>query len=681
MVMHNVDSTVNRDEAAEAVVASTFAREGPAGHWAFIRAVIDGLDARVALIDDHADIVMVNRAWLAFAEAAHLGLPDGGVGANYVAVCRKSEADGAPGAREARVAIKSILARRSDGANVEYPCHSPDQQFWFKLHARPFDFDHNRWALMVHEDITDTHQLLETLHNGEQWYRSIFVRSTDGLFVCDLEGRIRQANARACQMYGYDEDKLVGMNAMDLVHPDHRQACLKFFLKMRHQDVSGRVESVDIRKDGSTMDVEVEGTVVNWGGQRRVLAIVRDVSDRKRMERRQRDLEARAQAAQRIESLAVLAGGIAHDFNNLLVAVLGNADLAMRELDPGASPRAHLREIRQAAMRASALTDQMLAYSGKGRFVMKRVDLNALVREMADVLAATMPATAALAVEPDEALPSIEADPTQVRQVIRNLVSNAVESLSSTGGRVAVRTESVTIAEGRPARRRELDDLPAGRYAGLYIVDNGCGMDDRTRARVFDPFFSTKFTGRGLGMAAVLGIVRGHGGTIEIDSEPDGGTTVRVLLPASQRRPRGRTPAEAEAQTWKGTGTVLVVDNEASVRKLAVLMLERMGFQTLAASNGEEAVALCRRHCDRIRAVLLDRTLPTLSGAQIIHHLRAIRTDLPIVLCSGYPENQARDGLGGAPLAAFIQKPFQYTTLVDAMRRAVQGAGPPPGER
>ncbi|NLF30335.1 MAG: PAS domain S-box protein, partial [Planctomycetes bacterium] len=311
-------SSTDGAAVAEALIASALAHEGPAGHWGLLRAVIDAMNARVAVIDDRADIVMVNRAWLNFAEEAHLGLPEGGVGANYVAVCRKAEKDRAAGAREARLAIQALLARRSQGASVEYECRSPTEPFWFKLHARPFDFDSNRWALLIHEDITDTHQLLQALHEGEQWYRSIFAHTTDGVFVCALDGRIEQVNPQGCRMYGYDEDELVGMNALDLTHPDHRQRCVDFFRRMQEEDIYGTVESMDVRKDGSVMEVEVEGAVMRWTGQRQVLAIVRDISDRKRIERQQRDLQARAQAAQRIESLAVLAGGIAHDFNNLL---------------------------------------------------------------------------------------------------------------------------------------------------------------------------------------------------------------------------------------------------------------------------------------------------------------------------------------------------------------------------
>ncbi|NLF29871.1 MAG: response regulator, partial [Planctomycetes bacterium] len=370
----------------------------------------------------------------------------------------------------------------------------------------------------------------------------------------------------------------------------------------------------------------------------------------------------------------VLAGGIAHDFNNLLVAILGNADLALRELPPDAPGRAHLEEIHKAGVRASELTDQMLAYSGKGRFVLASVDLNALVGEMTDVLKSTVPASARLVVALDDKLPPVTADPAQIRQVIRNLVSNAVEALPPTGGRVTLRTEAVTLAERLKAPRRELDDLPAGDYAALQVIDNGCGMDARTHDRVFDPFFSTKFTGRGLGMAAVLGIVRGHRGTIEIDSEPDAGTTVRVLLPAARPQPHREPDDAAARQPWKGAGTVLVVDDEPSVRKLAALMLERMGFQTLVAADGPEAIALFTGHADRITAVLLDRTMPALSGPQVVDRLRALRPDVPIILCSGYPEHQAREDLGDVDLVGFVQKPFQYATLVDAMRRAIEQA-------
>jgi CheY-like chemotaxis protein len=379
----------------------------------------------------------------------------------------------------------------------------------------------------------------------------------------------------------------------------------------------------------------------------------------------------------------VLAGGIAHDFNNLLMAILGNADLALDIVPPASPVRDNLMEIKGAARRAAEFARQMLAYSGKGRFLIEPIDAGALVREMAHLLEVVIAKGVVLKYNFAANLPSFNGDATQVRQVIMNLITNASESIGDRSGVVALSTG------GAYCERKELDaasaffrtpadvPLPEGLYVFIEVADTGCGMDAETVERVFDPFFTTKFTGRGLGMSAVLGIVRGHRGAIRIRSEVGKGTSFRVMFPAaagkveSETGPAGTAP---RAEDWRGTGTVLLVDDEESVRAVGRRMLERLGFTVLAAADGREAVELTSRHGTEIVAVVLDLTMPHMDGEQTFAELRKTGSNVPVILCSGYTGHDALQRAHAIGLAGFIQKPYDVATLRAALRAALEAA-------
>ncbi len=390
--------------------------------------------------------------------------------------------------------------------------------------------------------------------------------------------------------------------------------------------------------------------------------------ERKRAEEERQRLETQMRHAQKLESLGVLAGGIAHDFNNLLVGILGNTGLALMDLAPDAPARPLLEEVEKAALRAAELSRQMLAYSGRGRFQVQVFQLNSLVEEMTNLLVASISKKARLEFDFARGVPSVEGDPTQVRQVVMNLITNASDALSDQAGSIRIRTGAMA------ADRRYLlglfpdAGLAEGNYVFLEVADTGCGMDAETQARVFDPFFTTKFQGRGLGMAAVLGIVRGHKGAIKIDSAPGQGTTFRVLFPASAKP---AAPLEVRAQPrapWRGAGTILVVDDEATVRFLAEQSLKRAGFDVLLAEDGQKAVDLFRARAAGIRGVLLDMTMPQLGGDETFRELRRIRPDVPIILSSGYDEQDATSKFAGKGLAGFIQKPYGARDLAEKVR-------------
>ena len=395
----------------------------------------------------------------------------------------------------------------------------------------------------------------------------------------------------------------------------------------------------------------------------------RDVTDRKRAEEERRQLEAQIQHTQKLESLGVLAGGIAHDFNNLLMAILGNADLALMDLSPVSPARQSLAEIKKASLRAADLAKQMLAYSGKGKFVVEPLDLSEVVEEMAHILEVSVSKKAVLKYDFSNDIPAIEADATQVRQVVMNLITNASEAIGDKSGIISIRTGAMQV-DRRYLRETYLDeDLPEGLYVTLEVADTGSGMDAETQAKLFDPFFTTKFTGRGLGMAAVLGIVRGHSGAIKVYSEIGRGTTVKVLLPAVE----GATVLhrnEAVGQ-WQGSGTVLLVDDEETVRAIGTTMLQRLGMTAITAVDGRDAVAMFREHVDEIGCVILDLTMPRMDGEQAFRELRRIRSDVRVIMSSGYNEQEVTQRFAGKGIVGFIQKPYELQALAATLREAL----------
>ncbi len=397
-----------------------------------------------------------------------------------------------------------------------------------------------------------------------------------------------------------------------------------------------------------------------------------DITEQKRAEEERQKLETKVQDAQKLESLGVLAGGIAHDFNNLLMIMLGNADIALRNLSEVAPARIGVDEIKKAVLRASELTNQMLAYSGRGRFVVESLNFNEVIEEMGHLLQVSISKKVTLRYDLPGNLPAIEADAAQIRQIVMNLITNASEAIGDETGVVGITTGVVKMDRAYLSAVHLDEDLPEGRYVFVEVTDTGCGMDEETRSKLFDPFFTTKFTGRGLGMAAVLGIVRGHKGAIKVESEVGEGSTFRVLFPCGGQAAVTETAPGAERpETWRPSGTLLVVDDEEGVRKVVKEMLEEAGFDVLVAADGREAVDVFREYPGEIAAVLLDMTTPQLSGEDALRELRRIKPDVRVILSSGYDEQEVTDRFAGKHLAGFIQKPYEYEELVAKFRTAL----------
>jgi len=534
-------------------------------------------------------------------------------------------------------------------------------------------------ALCSGEDITEARRMQERLRQSEQQFRRAFDLVPIGMALVAPDTRLIQVNARMAQQVGYQPEEMLGRSFEEFAHPEDRgkgTERLRAIAEGRQE--SNQAEKRYLHRDGHPVWCKVGNSLVRdeKGEPALFVSYVMDVSDQRRAEEERRRLESQIQHAQKLESLGVLAGGIAHDFNNLLVAILGNADLALMDLPPEAPARGRVLALRDAAIRASELSNQMLAYSGKGRFMVEALSLNRLVEEMANLLQVSIAKNVVLKFNFHPQLPLVEADAAQIRQVVMNLITNASEAIGSRSGVVSLSTGLTEVDRGYFSGTFVDDELPEGYYAYLEVSDTGEGMDADTRHRIFDPFFTTKFTGRGLGLSAVLGIVRGHRGAIKVYSEPGRGSSFKVLLPISQKEAKTMIGEEKTACAREDGGRgrlVLVVDDEESVRSVTKMMLERAGYRVLTAADGREGVDVFAQHHQALGAVLLDMTMPHLNGEEAFGEMRRINPGVPVVLASGYNEQDATTRFSGKGLAGFIQKPFRMQKLLEKVDRAIRG--------
>jgi len=409
--------------------------------------------------------------------------------------------------------------------------------------------------------------------------------------------------------------------------------------------------------------------------------IVEDISQRKQLEEQRLESERRLLHSQKLESLGVMAGGIAHDFNNLLAAMQGNLELALEKLPDASSARSRIDQAHIAARRAMELTRQMLAYSGRGQFHIQDVDMNELVQQNISMFKSVIAKTVSLEMNLSANLPGISADIGQIQQVVMNLITNASEAIGDRPGIMFLSTGVMDCEDHYLSQSRiEVKPKP-GRFAWLEVADTGMGMDGETMARIFDPFFSTKFTGRGLGMSAVLGIVRGHSGAILVDSEPGQGTTIRVLFPVpapgaahpeslSENAP-SVVPVAEQSTTAEPLRQrlVLVVDDEQIVRELCEEALQHLGYRVLSAADGLEALEVFQENIQAIDCVLLDLMMPRMNGVAAFAELRRLKPGIRVILCSGYSEQEATQRFQGQGLAGFLQKPFRIEDLRGELER------------
>jgi PAS domain S-box-containing protein len=501
-----------------------------------------------------------------------------------------------------------------------------------------------------------------------QRLESLLESSGEGIFGLNADGVCTFVNRAALEMLGRPREALLGHNLHEVVHhtrpdgsPYPRSDCPIESVLRTGQPSRGRDERF-LRADGSSFPIEFSAHPMRHGENSDGMVVTfTDISERKQTE------EHLLQTA-KLESLGVLAGGIAHDFNNILTGIMGNASLVLETLGPQDLNRSLLTDVVRSSERAADLTRQLLAYAGKGQFVLEAVDVSAAIQDIAELLGASVPKTARLDFHLAPGLPRFGADPRQIHQLAFNLVINAGDATEGRNGVIRVETGFRDLAEAL-AGEAPFGVIPPGSYVYLAVADNGSGMDPALRARIFDPFFSTKFAGRGLGLAAAMGIARTHHGAILVESEPGRGSRFEVLFPVEaplrpESEPAARTPAEHL--------TILVVDDEDIVRTTTRAMLERRGYQVLLAENGREAVDIFRARAADIALVLLDLTMPVMGGDEAARYLRAIRHDVPILVSSGYPEGEVDRRFSSTRVRGYVRKPYTSATLIEKIQAALQ---------
>jgi len=507
---------------------------------------------------------------------------------------------------------------------------------------------------------------LEALERSNQRLSLIFQHSPYLICLMRSDGTFSYVNR---VLEGYDIQQILTAPT-SLLAPEELTAFAAAVQTVFAEGTQSHVECQDIH--GRWWDARFIPTLSGPHQPREAMVFITDITDQRRAAEEKARLDAQYQHAQKLESLGVLAGGVAHDFNNLLSGILGNAELAERMLATEHPATMFVEEIIRTADRAGELCRQLLAYSGKGSFVVRPTRFSEVVTNMTNLLKVSIPKRVSLRYDFSDQLPAVEADVSQLQQIVMNLVTNAADAIGDGPGVITVRTGNTFYDRAALASTFIDDNLPEGEYVYLEVADNGCGIDPTTQRRIFEPFFSSKGTGRGLGLAAVLGIVRGHAGAIVVNSEPGLGTTVRVILPASilpARQPRPTAPRRAPSQSL--VQTALIVDDEKAVLSMVEQALKHGGYRVLTAVDGEAAIEVFDEHGESIDIVLLDLTMPRLDGEQTYLHMKAKMPDLPIILMSGYSEQAATRRFVHNDQTPFLAKPFRIADLLNLVRSLI----------
>ncbi len=647
-----------------------------------LEAILDSMSEAVIFSDAERRIVMVNRAFTrmwGYEPAEVKGLCTKQLYADPEDYGNMGRARYNPEAGSSDQ-VAELLFRRKDGG--VFPTET--------LGGPVRDAQGNLLGYVgIHRDISERKKTRAALRESEERFRRLAESAPVGIYEMNAAGDFVYVNKTWCEMAGMTPEETRGRGWLSAYHPEDREA-IAARLERLLTDPSPAGGNYRFRtSDGRVRRVETFCVaLLNEKGEvtGRIGTTI-DVTARKQAEEERLELERRLLQGQKMESLGVLAGGIAHDFNNLLMAILGNLDLALYDLPANSGARFSIEESSKAANRAADLTRQMLAYSGKGRFLVRSVSLSEIVEEQSPLLRAAVPRTCSLHFRLYPGLAAVEADAAQVQQVVMNLVVNSGEAVGEAPGSITIATGIMHADAAYLAKSRLAEKPEPGRFVWLEVTDNGCGMDEETLEKLFDPFFTTKFMGRGLGMSAVMGIARGHGGAILVESEKGRGATVRVLFPAGgEAAIEAPGPFAAPPPNGRAAGlyarTVLLAEDEEMVRSIVKVMLERLGLSVIMARDGVEAVEIFRRRCDEIHLVILDLSMPRMDGAAAFSEMRSIRPTVPVILSSGYGEEEAAARVKEAGLAGFIRKPYEMKALKSAVYRAldesVEDAPAPP---
>jgi two-component system cell cycle sensor histidine kinase/response regulator CckA len=566
--------------------------------------------------------------------------------------------------------------------DVEAPIVWRGQTRWFesRLVALPESDRPPGKILIVAREVTRRILIEQALRESETRFRQFAEALEDVVWIHDIDPeRVTFVNASFERVWGVSRETLyadphVWANA---IATDERSRVKALWdAVMRGETECFNAEYRIVRPDGGSRWIHDYGVVIRdeSGRPLRLTGLARDISARKAAQEEKEAFQRQLQETQKLESLGVLAGGIAHDFNNLLSGILANINLAQRDAIEGPAARARLDEIESIALRAGDLCKQMLAYAGKGRFVVAPLDINALIDESEQLFRVSVSKKVQLTIRKSTDLPKSLADASQIRQVLLNLVINASEAFGDGVGAIRISTGQTHVSTEDLAAFLRAADVSAGDYVYIEVADNGPGMSAEVAERIFEPFFTTKFTGRGLGLAAVLGIMRSHHGAVRVETQMGQGTAFTVLLPPLRHaEPTVDSGPPAAGAPLHSQGEALVVDDEEIIRSALSLMLKSFGFSVVTARDGREAVRIFQERHSRLKLVLLDLTMPVLAGEEAHAQMAKIDPDVPVIFMSGYMEQELTERSNGRAIAGFLQKPFRMEAL-EAMIADVLGS-------
>jgi len=548
--------------------------------------------------------------------------------------------------------------------DVEFRVHWPDEsEHWVCCKGMVYFDDSGQpvRAAGVNFDITERKRAESALRESEERFRRVFEEGPLGLALVGKDYHFLKVNGALCQMVGYSEAELLRMSFPDITHPDDLRANVELAEKLfKHEIPFYQLQKRYVRRNGEVIWIKLTASVIRDQRDEALygLGMIEDMTEIKRTQEE-------ALARQKLESLGVLAGGIAHDFNNLLGGILAEAELVEADLPPYSSPLEEIQRIKQSALRGSEIVRELMIYAGQNQTVLvEAVDISRLAEEMLELLKVSISKHAVLRTVLHDNLPAVHGNAAQIRQVVMNLVINASEAIGEKQGVITVTTAQVTGSENLAFNGATI--LPQGDYVRLQVSDTGCGMTEAVKAKIFDPFFSTKFAGRGLGLGVVQGIVRGHGGTIDLKSSPGEGTTFQVFLPCTPQRVakiHRAIRSSGVGQSKARTGTILVVEDEETLRLAVSTALRKSGFSVMEANDGSSAMELLRTHTDEIDAILLDVTLPGIASREIFEEAQRIRPDLKVIVTSAYSKETVDASFAGLAVEHFIRKPFRLADI------------------
>ncbi len=510
---------------------------------------------------------------------------------------------------------------------------------------------------------------------------TILQHSREMLYSLDLNAwRVRYMSHACYSLTGFTADEIASMDAADLlarIHPDDQEKVTRLIDELRQSPAErewlGVVEYRFCHRDGQYhwFSDHVHVAYAGDGSPQMVSGSVRDVTQISRLEESLHLLEKKFQDGQKMAGLGLLASGIAHDFNNLMTVVLGNTELAL--LEKGGSDDGALDEIKKTTLRAAELANQMLVYTGKTTLKSSRMNLSLVVKEMASLLDVSISKKVKIEYCLDQQVPPIRGDVSQIRQVAMNLITNASEAIGDRPGVIAISIHQTELKAGQLEKAFPAAGVPPGEYVQLEVSDTGSGMDRMTLEKIFDPLFTTKVTGRGLGLAALLNAVDRHNGAVTVDSEPGRGTVFRVYFPAAPPDPGEEGAGVAcEDAGWRGWGVALVADDEEAIRDISAALLEQCSFRVVTAADGLETVNRFTRHAEEISLLLIDLKMPRLNGIEAVLRIRHINPNLPVLFMSGYPRDEVMERFGEEQHTGFISKPFQNRELIAAVRDVME---------